>query len=258
MKTRELIISLLALCWISRLSPALAQTGPDDFYRPWVDYRNGAVSLAFDQTPIPFALSAIHATTGFQIVVPPASATKMVNLKLDHQPLEPAVRSLISSIGYKKFRLQRTTKKDIHTAPLCLARGRTLPMHEQRPLKSSQWYNRCLPMSGIKCKRLGALERTETGRTRPDRRSFEKLTGIRRARPIDKTVRHADLGYNQISCFGLRAIRFTALVGAIIKKVTRPTIPWSQCARLPPSPEILPNRLAGGPRANRCRSRCRQ
>src|SRR5258708_28896242 len=34
MKIRLLIISLLALCWISRLSPALAQTGPDDFYRP--------------------------------------------------------------------------------------------------------------------------------------------------------------------------------------------------------------------------------
>jgi len=116
MKTRLLIISLLALCWISRLSPALAQTGPDDFYRPWVDYRNGAVSLAFNQTPIPFALSAIHATTGFQIVVPPASATKMVNLKLDHQPLEPAVRSLISSIVYKNFAFMYDEKGHPHRA----------------------------------------------------------------------------------------------------------------------------------------------
>ena len=122
MKIRLLIISLLALCWISRLSPALAQTGPDDFYRPWVDYRNGAVSLAFDQTPIPFALSAIHATTGFQIVVPPASATKMVNLKLDYQPLEPAVRSLISSIGYKNFAFMYDEKGHPHRAVVLSAR----------------------------------------------------------------------------------------------------------------------------------------
>lgn len=103
MKTCVPIMSLVAILGIAGLSPVLAQTGPDDFYRPWVDYRNGAVSLAFDQTPIPFAISAIHATTGFQIVVPPASATKVVNLTLDHQPLEPAVRSLISSIGCKNF-----------------------------------------------------------------------------------------------------------------------------------------------------------
>ena len=122
MKIRLLIISLLVLCWIAWLSPALAQTGPDDFYRPWVDYRNGAVSLAFDQTPIPFALSAIHATTGFQIVVPPASATKMVNLKLDHQPLEPAVRSLISSIGYKNFAFMYDEKGHPHRAVVLSAR----------------------------------------------------------------------------------------------------------------------------------------
>jgi len=122
MKTSVPIMPLLALFWMSWLSPALAQTGPDDFYRPWVDYRNGAVSLAFDQTPIPFAISAIHATTGFQIVVPPASATKVVNLKLSQQPLEPAVRSLISSIGYKNFAFMYDAKGQPHRAIVLSAR----------------------------------------------------------------------------------------------------------------------------------------
>jgi type II secretory pathway component GspD/PulD (secretin) len=94
------IISLAAFLWTPA---ARAQTEVNDFYRQWVDYRNGAVSLAFDQTPIRFAISALHATTGFQIVVPSVTEIKVVNLKLHQQPLEPAIRSLISSIGYKNF-----------------------------------------------------------------------------------------------------------------------------------------------------------
>ena len=94
------IISLAAFLWTPA---ARAQTDVNDFYRQWVDYRNGAVSLVFDQTPIRFAISALHATTGFQIIVPSVSEIKVVNLKLQQQPLEPAVRSLISSIGYKNF-----------------------------------------------------------------------------------------------------------------------------------------------------------
>lgn len=94
------IIAVAAFLW----TPAAgAQTEVNDFYRQWVDYRNGAVSLAFDQTPIRFAISALHATTGFQIIVPSVSEMKLINLKLHQQPLEPAVRSLISSIGYKNF-----------------------------------------------------------------------------------------------------------------------------------------------------------
>jgi len=85
------------------ISPAYSQSNDNDFYRPWVDYRNGAISLAFERTPIPFALSALHATTGFQIVIPPASDKKLINLKITEQPLEPAVRSFITSIGYKNF-----------------------------------------------------------------------------------------------------------------------------------------------------------
>src|SRR5262249_22202821 len=100
MKTFLPIIALAAFLWTPA---ARAQTDVSEFYRQWVDYRNGAVSLVFDQTPIPFAISALHATTGFQIIVPSISDIKVVNLKLHQQPLEPAVRSLISSIGYKNF-----------------------------------------------------------------------------------------------------------------------------------------------------------
>ena len=103
MKRYVHVISLFGLISTLLISPAHSQSDAEDFYRPWVDYRNGAVSLAFVQTPIPFALSALHATTGFQIAMPPASDKKFINLKLNEQPLEPAVRTFITSIGYKNF-----------------------------------------------------------------------------------------------------------------------------------------------------------
>jgi hypothetical protein len=99
------IILLSALLLALRTSLAVAQTDVDDYYQQWVDYKDGAVSLAFDQTPIPFAISALHAKTGIQIIIPPASEARLVNLRVDHQPLEPAVRSLITTIGYRNFAL---------------------------------------------------------------------------------------------------------------------------------------------------------
>jgi type II secretory pathway component GspD/PulD (secretin) len=98
-------ISLLALVSVLPLTAVQAQTEADDFYRQLVNYRNGAVSLTFEQTPVPLAIYALNATTGFQIVIPAAPATKVVNLRLNQQPLEPAVRSLITSIGYQNFAL---------------------------------------------------------------------------------------------------------------------------------------------------------
>jgi len=103
MKRYVRVMSLFGLISTLLISPAHSQSDTEDFYRPWVDYRNGAVSLAFVQTPIPFALSALHATTGFQIVMPPTSDEKFINLKINEQPLEPAVRTFITSIGYKNF-----------------------------------------------------------------------------------------------------------------------------------------------------------
>ena len=86
-------------------APAFAQSGEDDIYQQWVDVKNGEVSLAFNQTPVRFALAAFHAKTGLNIVVPPSTESQIVNLRLDHQPFEPAVRSLISTIGYQNFAL---------------------------------------------------------------------------------------------------------------------------------------------------------
>jgi hypothetical protein len=110
MKPYLSLMPLFGLVSTLFISPAYSQSNDNDFYRPWVDYRNGAISLAFERTPIPFALSALHATTGFQIVIPPASDKKLINLKITEQPLEPAVRSFITSIGYKNFALMYDDK----------------------------------------------------------------------------------------------------------------------------------------------------
>lgn len=82
-----------------------AQNDVDEFYRQWIDYRNGEVSVTFEETPLLFALHAFHARTGFQIVVPTTMERKVVSLRINRQPLEPAVRSLISTIGFGNFAL---------------------------------------------------------------------------------------------------------------------------------------------------------
>lgn len=84
---------------------ASGQTTEDEYYRQWVDFRDGEISVDFDQTPVVFALHAIHAKTGFQIVIPSPSQARVLNLRLRRQPLEPAIRSLISTIGYQNFAL---------------------------------------------------------------------------------------------------------------------------------------------------------
>lgn len=97
------IISLLLL--MSGSVSAMAETPEDDFYHQWVDYRDGKISIIFEQIPVQFALYAIHAKTGLQIMIPSNNTTKVVNLRLDRQPFEPAMRSLISTIGYRNFAL---------------------------------------------------------------------------------------------------------------------------------------------------------
>ena len=102
---KHLRIGFLVFTLIPWSSTAAAQTSSEDFYRHWVDYQEGEISMAFDQTPVQFALHVIRAKTGFQIVIPSTTETKVVNLRLHRQPLEPAVRSLISTIGFKNFAL---------------------------------------------------------------------------------------------------------------------------------------------------------
>lgn len=95
---------------------AFAQSDEDNFYQQWVDIKNGEVSLAFNQTPVHLALAAFHAKTGFNIVVPPSLESQIVNLRLNRQPIEPAVRSLISTIGYQNFALVYDQEGRPHSA----------------------------------------------------------------------------------------------------------------------------------------------
>jgi len=99
----------LALGFLS-VQPALSQAPQDSFYREWVEYQDGRISVAFEQTPVPLALSAIQARTGLQIIIPPAHESKLLNLRLSGLALEPAVRFLIASIGFKSFALMYDEK----------------------------------------------------------------------------------------------------------------------------------------------------
>ena len=105
MRTLQKFLLTLSAIIMLPVVPAIAQTDVDEFYRPWIDYRNGEISVTFEATPLQFALHAFHARTGFQIVVPTPIERKVVSLRIDRQPLEPAVRSLISTIGFRNFAL---------------------------------------------------------------------------------------------------------------------------------------------------------
>ncbi|MBM4297638.1 MAG: hypothetical protein FJ143_07855 [Deltaproteobacteria bacterium] len=107
------LLTPLALVFAPSVS---AQTEADEYYQQWIDYRNGEVSVAFERTPLQFALHAFQARTGFQIVVPSTSEARLVSLRLERQPLEPAVRSLISTIGYQNFAVMYDDRGRPHRA----------------------------------------------------------------------------------------------------------------------------------------------
>jgi hypothetical protein len=85
--------------------PAASQEIPETFYQEWVEYRDGEISMAFNQTPVELALYAIRARTGLQIIVPAATETRLLSLQVNRLPLEPAVRSFITYIGFRNFAL---------------------------------------------------------------------------------------------------------------------------------------------------------
>lgn len=85
--------------------PAFPQVIADTLYWENVEYEDGKISFDFDQTPLGVALHAIQLKTGLQINVPPTTERRLLNLKLSRLPLEPALRSLISSIGFRSFAL---------------------------------------------------------------------------------------------------------------------------------------------------------
>ena len=102
--------SFLPARWILPLlllvaKPVASQEIADTLYEEWVEYRDGEISLAFHQTPVALAVDAIRIRTGLQIIVPAATASRPLSLQLSRLPLEPAVRSLITYIGFKNFAL---------------------------------------------------------------------------------------------------------------------------------------------------------
>jgi hypothetical protein len=98
-------IGLALLLVFLSVGPAFAQVAEDLLYRERVEYQDGKLSVDFDQTPLEVALDAIQVKAGVQIIIPSVTEQKLLNLRLSQLPLEPAVRFLIASIGFKSFAL---------------------------------------------------------------------------------------------------------------------------------------------------------
>jgi len=107
---------ILATLLIWGAQPVQPQELENSFYQETVEFRDGEISVAFEQTPVVVALNEIEARTGFQIIVPSAVENKLVSLRLDRLPLEPAFRSLISSIGFSNFALMYDANGRPHRA----------------------------------------------------------------------------------------------------------------------------------------------
>jgi hypothetical protein len=99
----------LALIFVPAGS-VFAQVVEDLLYRERVEYQDGKLSVDFDQTPLEIALNAIQVKAGVQIIVPQVAEHRLLNLQLSQQPLEPAVRFLIASIGFRSFALMYDEK----------------------------------------------------------------------------------------------------------------------------------------------------
>jgi len=93
----------LALLLFVGFGSAYPQSKVDESFREWVEYRDGEISVTFRQVSVEIAVNAIHARTGFQIVVPPEANSKTLTLYLRGVSLESAMRSFISSIGFRSF-----------------------------------------------------------------------------------------------------------------------------------------------------------
>jgi len=110
MKKFSKIALILVLLAGGGIEVASAQTPEDAFYQQWVDYRDGEISVAFTQTPVVVALHVIREKTGLQFFLPPSAESKIFNLRLERSRIEPAVLSLLSSIGFRNFALMYDDK----------------------------------------------------------------------------------------------------------------------------------------------------
>jgi hypothetical protein len=98
-------MALFVVPVLAHAQPAFPQEPVDTLYREQVEYKDGKISVDFDQIPLAVALNAIQIKTGFEITLPPATGSKLLSLRLNRLPLEPAVRSLITTIGFRNFAL---------------------------------------------------------------------------------------------------------------------------------------------------------
>jgi hypothetical protein len=105
MKILSKIVSVAAVLGCAVIEAAAAQSSEEASYRQWVEYRDEQISVAFDHIPVLVALHAIRQKTGFQFNLPSSADSKLLNLRLDRSPLEPAVYSLLSTIGFRNFAL---------------------------------------------------------------------------------------------------------------------------------------------------------
>jgi hypothetical protein len=105
MKKLSKIASLTGVLACVSIQAAAAQTSEEAFYPQWVEYRDDHLSVAFDQIPVDVALQAIRQKTGFQFSLPSSVDSKLLNFRLERSPLEPAVYSLLSNIGFRNFAL---------------------------------------------------------------------------------------------------------------------------------------------------------
>jgi hypothetical protein len=123
MRLSRCTLSLFLLV-LSHGPVAAAQDGTGTSYEEWVEYRGGEVSLSFAETPINLALNVIRERTGVEFIIPTAPEERLLNLRVQRLALEPAVRSVISSLGFENFALIY----DDHGQP-----SRVLVLHPQAP-----------------------------------------------------------------------------------------------------------------------------
>jgi hypothetical protein len=97
---------LRVLCTVGFLTLFANQwAGAQSMLDQSIEYRDGKISLSFEEMPLDTALQAIWAQTGLQIVLPVPLKNHVLNLQLRQLPIEPAVRFLIASIGFGNFAL---------------------------------------------------------------------------------------------------------------------------------------------------------
>jgi hypothetical protein len=95
MKSVAAYFLAFSMCIVSpNASAQTADEEPDE-------YRDGKITLNFEHFPVEAAVNLIHSRAGLQIVLPANLKTQFLTLQLNDMQVEPAVRLLINSIGYR-------------------------------------------------------------------------------------------------------------------------------------------------------------